>query len=202
MESGNSQQSYTSEPKHALKRPKPVKKVVKSNQQQNPNQSRSFSDRSSSGAGRQLASPPPARSPQVKQPKLDDSHNIVTHSNLDNSLLAPILPKQEPLDTSEFYSEIGYDEHMDVASMLDTTLGESSRTLSFTSKGPPDASSPGKLTCFYAAVLTSVVVTSIFCLHIYLYVGCCRYIQCIRLLCLVVMKRSLLGPVLGIYYTR
>lgn len=140
----NNQQAYASNSKNLLKRPKPMKKVMK------PAQSRPFSERSPPP---RQNSPTPGRS-QVKQQKFDDSS--VGNSDISNT--GTICPKQEPLDLPEDYSD-NYDEHMDVSSMLDTTLGEpSSRALTFSPKSSTqDTSSPGKRHILYIFYLCTYV---------------------------------------------
>lgn len=132
----NNQQTYATSSKNILKRPKPTKKVMK------PTTTRLLSERSP--IPRQ-SSPMASRS-QTKQNKHEDT----TASNTDTpNTTGTICPKQEPLDLPDDYNDT-YDEHMDVSSMLDTTLGEpSSKALKFSPKSSTqDIQSPGKTLTF------------------------------------------------------
>lgn len=89
----------------------------------------------------QSQSPLPVQSPPLKLPRMEEAPvALPIHPEV------PINPKQEPIDDTDSFLEGPYDEHMDMASMLDTTLGEPSESLplSFSPKMPMDVCSPGR----------------------------------------------------------
>ena len=122
----------SSDSKDYLKR-RPIKKVIKPVHHLKPLET-----------PRSMKSPPLVQSTPIvpiKQPRLENS---VSSSEYFHS--TPINPKQEPADEEDF-KEQSYNDHLDMSTILDTTLGEPSDSksglLGSQSKIQMDASSPG-----------------------------------------------------------
>ncbi|KAJ8918042.1 hypothetical protein NQ315_011498 [Exocentrus adspersus] len=130
-----------------MKRPRPVKKIIRPIQHLRPIDSPS--PKLVKSPQPQAVSQPPAKKPFV-EPESPPSVPPTVHSKPE--FQEPLVkPKQEPLDPGEdeSTSHSGPDEsHMDISNMLDTTLGEPSSfpnwpTQDMVNALPQDTSSPG-----------------------------------------------------------
>ncbi|KAJ8985749.1 hypothetical protein NQ317_014402 [Molorchus minor] len=138
-----------------MKRPRPVKKIIRPIQHLRPIESPKLVK---SPQPQPMPQPPPIKKPHVEQEPLQvPSSSTSTRSKLE--FQQPLIkPKQEPVDMGEEEntSQSGPDDpHMDISHMLDTTLGEPSPSQPFPNWPMPDlskalnqdSSSPGTLQC-------------------------------------------------------
>jgi hypothetical protein len=130
--SGSSRSPYNlSDQRQMMKRPRPVKKVIKPMQPLRP-----------------LDSPKPPKSPHPPPPKKPHVEESVGPEEQEFPE-ALIKPKEEPLDDSESNTSQKFDDNnIDLSTMLDAKLGESSKWQSSPDLvKPQDSSTPGTLQC-------------------------------------------------------
>ncbi|CAH1119315.1 unnamed protein product [Phaedon cochleariae] len=147
-----------------MKRPKPVKKLIRPIQHLRPIESpKSSPSPQPHQQSPTFSHPPPSKKTHIENDILQIPTSTIPQSvlqqKLENNQESLIMPKEEPLDhqdeaiTSPSHS--GEEPNMDISHMLDTTLGEPSPSHSFPAwppiefplPPPQDSSSPGTLQC-------------------------------------------------------